>query len=101
MSDTPRTDAKYRETLDGDCLPGCDSHAHEPMCPYCNPETVMAEFARQLECELNAIGRRLSMAERIIEEATKISGAEPGRLIARIISMKDNIALLRKAKENK
>lgn len=52
MSDTPRTDAAYRAVLDGDCLPGCDSYAHEEMCPVCNGDRVMAEFARQLEREL-------------------------------------------------
>ena len=55
MSDTPRTDAAYKAMVEGECLPGCDSHGHEELCPYVNGENVMAEFARQLERELNRV----------------------------------------------
>ena len=33
--------------IDQDCLPGCDSIAHEDLCPYCNPEMVMIDMAKK------------------------------------------------------
>jgi hypothetical protein len=33
--------------MDAECLPLCDSHGHEKLCPYVNPEYVMADIARQ------------------------------------------------------
>jgi hypothetical protein len=53
--ETPRTDAALGAIQDKDCGDlSCDSYGHDEMCPYANPENVMAAFARQLERELQA-----------------------------------------------
>lgn len=49
---TPRTDAEFQRVTDADCLPRCDSIAHEETCPVAFPDVLMRDFARQLEREL-------------------------------------------------
>ena len=57
--DTPRTDAEYERIYHGNCLPGCDSYGHEENCPVCWDFRLMADFARQLERELDALRANL------------------------------------------
>lgn len=45
----------------GECLPRCDSFAHEEFCPYCNPDACAFRFARQLERELNAANAEIAL----------------------------------------
>jgi hypothetical protein len=49
MSDTPITDAFFKQVWEGQCLSTCDSYAHDEKCPVANGEHLIADFARRLE----------------------------------------------------
>ncbi len=46
---TPLTDAEYDRIMLANCLPNCNSIAHNESCPFCYPEAPMADFARVIE----------------------------------------------------
>lgn len=50
---TPLTDAYENEVAEGGCLPDCNSFGHNEKCPVCNPDFLLADFARTLERKLN------------------------------------------------
>lgn len=70
--ETPRVDAEYDRIFNGDCLPGCDSYAHEEMCPITNDFGLMANFARQLERELAQAQADVAAKQAEIDRLTPI-----------------------------
>lgn len=103
MSKTPMTD-RLRELVDsGDCLPGCDSYAHEEMCPTGNAERVLLTEYEKLELELNAIlEQRYNIVRRLNEyrEEENRSTENLGKWIAYVDRLKTAVSGVIEAYEN-
>jgi hypothetical protein len=80
-AETPRTDEALGSLRDKDCGDlSCDSYGHDEMCPYANPENVMAEFARQLERELVAERAARKEAQEKLRDDAEYNDPYIGRL---------------------
>ena len=56
---TPLTDAALANIRESGCMDNCDSFGHDELCPYVNPENVLATFTRGLERDCMTLALRM------------------------------------------